>query len=291
MSYREDDNRSQAFASVQDSALSHMPVGANFGLEASLGNLSGYATVNKFGQASDCDSGVLTDIWDGADGTTSTDVWAPPNAARIHTIVSASDADSDTGGSNPQSTGARTMRVWYLADWDTAEATEDIILDGTAGVAMTNAAVMIHRMRCLTWGSGGVNAGIIKATAATDSTVTAAILAGSNQTQMVIYGVPSTQKLRVSQFCVEILKTAGGSVKASGEVLVMPAPATNAATNTAWINKENFSVNEAVGPWKRPYPESAPKKFDGPCILKIQVNADTNNSVCTASFDGTLVDN
>ena len=42
----------------------------DFGLEVALGNIPGYSKVNKFGQATDCDSGIPTDVWDGADGTT-----------------------------------------------------------------------------------------------------------------------------------------------------------------------------------------------------------------------------
>ncbi len=260
------------------------------GLAASLGQVAGYATVNKFGEAIDCDNGAPTDIWDGADGSTSTDIWVPPTAARIHTIVSTSNTDSDSGGTNPQAAGARTMRVSYLADWDTKEATEDVILDGTQGVAMTNAAVMIHRMKVLTWGANGVNAGVITATAATDATITAAILAGNNQTQMCIYGVPSVQKFRITYAYSSLVKSTGSTQRADGEILVMRDPATNAAYGTAWTNKENFLLVEANPPWGHPY-FFIPKKIDGPCIVKIQVTSNSNNTKAIGGFDGFLVDN
>jgi hypothetical protein len=62
----------------------------DFALEVALGKVTGYAPINKFGFALDADSGVPTDIWDGADGTTSTDVWEPPTQARTHDIASTS---------------------------------------------------------------------------------------------------------------------------------------------------------------------------------------------------------
>ena len=259
----------------------------NFGLEASLGKVTGYSTVNKFGKATDCDNGIPTDIWDGADGATSTDIWVPPTAARVHTIVSSSDVDSDAGGSVAQGAGARTVRISYLPDWDTAETTADVVLDGTTGVTMP-AAVMIHRMRVLTWGANGVNAGIIKATAATDTTITAMIAIGENQTQMCIYGIPSTQKLRVGRMRCDIVSGLGQTRDLDGEVLFMPDPATNAATNTAWVHKEHFTSVESNAPWIRDYGDT-PKKFDGPGILKLQVSTNTNDTAVIATFDGWLV--
>ncbi len=259
------------------------------GLACSLGKVGGYGTVNKFGEAIDCNSGDATDIWDGANGSTSTDIWLPPTAARIHTIVSTSDTDSDSGGANPQAAGARTLRVYYLPDWDTKEATEDVILDGTDGVAMSASAVMIHRMKVLTWGANGVNAGVITATAASDATVTAAILAGQNQTQMCIYGIPSVQKLRVRKFMASIVKNTGTTQRADGEILMMIDPETNVVSGTAWTNKENFLLVEGQSPWEHEY--DPPKKFDGPCIVKVQVTSNTNGSKAIAAFDAYLVDN
>lgn len=258
----------------------------DFGVEAAAGNIPGTSTINKFGEATDCDNGVATDVWDGADGATSTDIWVAPTAARIHTLVSSSNSDSDSGGSNPQSTGMRTLRVFYLPDWDTAETTEDVTLDGTAGVVMSNAAVIVHRMVGLTFGSGSTNAGIIKATAASDNTVTAAILASEGQTLMAIYGVPSIQKIFVEKMSADVLKVTGNTVEATGTVLVKE----NAdQADAGFITKERFNFSE-VAPHDRDY-NGVPKRFDGPCIIKIQVVTDTDNVSCTAEFDGYVVDN
>jgi len=252
-------------------------------LEIARGKREGYATVNKFGEALDCDSGVDTDIWDGADGLTSTDIWVPPTAARIHTIVSTSANDAAAG------TGMRTVRVCYLPDWDTKEETEDVTMNGVTGVLMVNEAVIIHRMEALTWGTSGVNEGTVTATAAVDGTITAAIQPSSNQTQMCIYGIPSVCGLFVYRFLCEIVKSSL-TIKGEGKILSMRDPATNVVNNTAWTNKENFSVDSSKPPWEHEY-LNAPKKFFGPGILKLQINTNSNNSKITAAFDAHLVDN
>ena len=268
--------------------MTYIP-GRDFALEASLGNREGYATVNKFGEAIDCDSGIPTDVWDGADGTTSTDIWVPPTVARIHSIVSTSDVDSDTGGAVGQGAGLRTVKVYGLTDWDTAESSETVVMDGTDGTDTTSSYVIIHRIVGLTWGANGVNTGVITAVAATDATVTAAILAGQNQTQMCILGIPSTQRLRITGVCASIVKGTGTTARADGEMLMMTDPATSVGDNTAWTNKENFLLVEGQNPWEHRY--SVPKACAGPCIMKIQVTSNTNGTKCVGVFDGYIVDN
>lgn len=249
----------------------------DFGLEAGLGNVAGYSTVNKFGEALDCDNGIATDVWDGADGTTSTDVWVAPTTARTHDVTSASAADTSAG------TGARTVRVYGLTGWGAAEVSEDITMNGVANVATANSYVIVHRMKCLTFGSGETNAGIITATAQTDATVTAAIQAGEGQTLMAIYGVPSTQTLCVTGVYATVVGLASPIV--AGTMWVME----NAdQSDSGFVVKDRASFSQA-NPWKRVY--GPPKCFAGPCIIKIQALSDTNNAQVEASFDAYLADN
>ncbi len=98
-----------------------------FGLWAARGLIPGCNTVNKFGLAEDADSGVITDIWDGANAADGLVTWVAPTQARIHDI-SASSADDD---GSPVGTGAHTIRVRGLASWTTGtEITEDVTLNG-----------------------------------------------------------------------------------------------------------------------------------------------------------------
>lgn len=254
---------------------------ADTGLMASLGLTPCIQTINKYGEASDCDSGVPTDIWDGADGTISTDIWVPPKQARVHQLTSASANDTADG------TGARTIRVDYLPDWSTKEVSVVLSLAGAGNVA-TPASVIINRMEVLTWGSGGLNAGIITATADVDGTVSAAILAGHNQTMMAIYGVPSTQKLRVSSFQASIVRSGGSVITADGGIFAMRDPAINAANNKAWTHKEDFILKSSLLPWTHDY-NGSPKRFDGPCILKMQITTSADNTKTLGFFDGKLI--
>ena len=181
-------------------------------LEIAKGTVHGTSHVNKFGKAIDVDLATPTDVWDGADGVTSTDIWVPPTVARTHDIAS-TDANDD---GDPVGTGARTINIQGL-DSNWILQSEDITLNGTSNVATANTYHRIFRMKVLTVGSGGVNAGIITATAQTDATVTAAIQAGNNQTLMAIYTVPADKKAYVTNmyasFSASTPATVTGSVK------------------------------------------------------------------------------
>lgn len=251
-----------------------------FPLQAALGRVAGCSTVNKFGKALDCDASVPTDIWNGANGVTSTDVWVAPTQARIHDIVS-SDVNDD---GSPVGTGMRTLRVYGLTSWSAAEVSEDVILNGTTNVPTVNSYVIIHRMKGLTFGSGETNAGIIKATAQTDATITAAIQAGEGQTLMLIYGVPSTQKIAIKKLiCAALRGTAG--LKADGTLIVKE----NAdQADAAFITKEDFHFSD-VASWEHDY---IPLKiFTGPCIIKVQVVCNNSDNMVVAVFDAFIVDN
>jgi hypothetical protein len=249
----------------------------DFGLEVSLGNVPGYATVFQFGRSTDCDLDDPTDLWDGADGVTSTKIWVPPTVARIHDLASTSAADDNDAG-----TGMRTVVITGLTDWDTPQVQEVVTLDGITNVPTVNSYVIIHRMLGLTYGSGATNAGIITATAQTDLTVTAAILAGKGQTRMAIYGVPSTQTLAITTTSFAILGTA--SPTATIEIFAFINPDTG---DGGEISADLASVSESG--WNQLLKPPGP--IPGPHILKFKGTASANNSIVTASFGAYLVDN
>lgn len=167
-------NRSISMAGVQMTSFRPQSY-----LDIARGKFSALAAVNKFGRNPDIDNAADEDIWDGGGD------WVAPTAARTHDIVSTDANDTSAG------TGARTVRIYGLQTWATAESTEDVTLNGTTNVATANSYVIIHRMQVLTVGSGGTNAGNITATAQTDATVTAQLTAGEGQTLMAVYGIPS----------------------------------------------------------------------------------------------------
>lgn len=251
-------------------------------LEIPMGNVDGQAPLNKFGRTTNADSGVATDIWDRANAANNQPVWLAPTAARIHTIASTS-ANDNTGN-----TGANSVIISYLPDWNTQETTETVTGNLNAGIAMVNAAVIIHRMRVIPQATSTTpNVGTITATAAGDATVTAQIEPGQGQTQMAIYGIPSTQTLYLTQFYGSILRANAATAFANFDLLFNPSPDIN--TLVFLIKHTLGSQTTGTNPyWHRFEPYN---KFIGPGILKLRTTGNAADLDISGGFDGILVDN
>ena len=255
-------------------------VNGDFALNVSRGLIPGMSVLHKFGKTDNVDNGVATDIHDGANiGATGTRIWVAPTAARTHQIASLNANDTSAG------TGCRTLRLYGLTDWDTKEVSEDITMNGTTNVATANQYVIIYRMKALTWGSAGPNVGEINATADTDATVTATITAGMGQTEMAIYGVPSTQVLYMTHCYATVFRSIAAGVDVSLLVNTIPDQLT-----TAYINKGSIAA-QTTGSTDAEHPIEPPRAFAGPCIIKVEAVSDANNTVVSAGFNGYLVDN
>jgi hypothetical protein len=257
-------------------------------MEVAKGNVAGSFAVNKYGRAPNGIQLTATDIWSRADAAATQQIWLAPTAARIHTLAS-SDA-ADDGTPEGAGAGAQSVRVWYLPDWDTREVFEDVVLNGTAGVAMLNAAVIIHRMKVLPVGSTyRINTGMITATAATDATITAQIDAGAGQTQMAIQGVPSTQKAYMVGYDISAHNSANPAspVKTDFSLLVNERPDLNTTAfsikgNAGTIAVGTSSITRKFVPYKL---------INGPAIIKFQAVTSTADTEATVDFDLVLVNN
>jgi hypothetical protein len=248
-------------------------------LEISKGNVDGHSPEHKFGHSPSGIQTTRTDIWPRADATPTQQIWLAPTAARIHTI-SSDNAGDDIGG-----IGATTIEVTYLADWNTPEAMEVVAGDIDAGIAMTNAAVMINRMEIVSQAtSTSTNTGTIIATAATDTTITAVIMPGKGQTQQAIYGVPSGYTFFMNEYAASINDNTGGS-RVEIELLANTTPDVNPII---FIHKHSFEIQN-YGASRIGKAFNPPRKFTGPCILKVAGKANANDTICSAGFDGVLV--
>jgi hypothetical protein len=237
-------------------------------------SLSGHVGENKFGRATNVDNGVDTDIWDRANPTNDQAIWLAPTQARVHAIVSSSaDDDGDPG--------AGTVRVYGLKTWDSSETTEDVTMNGTTPVNTANSYVIINRMKVFLSGTSGPNVGVITATAAVDGTVTAQIGAGMGQTQMAIYGIPSTKNAYMTSYYGSVIK-ASGSASIALTLLVNEEPDT---TPTAFLVKHTNGASTAGGTYFRheftPYFSVVEP---GPAIIKLQANGDANDLDVSAGF-------
>ena len=252
--------------------------------EVAKGNFPGVSTINKYGRNIEIDSGVTADIWDGgktlASGGTSL-IWVAPTAAAVHNIKSSSASDASGG------VGARTIRVYFLPDWNTAQKTEDITMNETADVPMTNLSVIIYRMKVLTKGATSTNVGLITATATapSDTTITARIEIGKGQTQMAIFAIPSTQTFYMDRFYANINKAGGATGLADVALLVNPEPD---AELTNFLTRHTFGL-QTVGTSAFLIPYTTPKIVVGPSIVKVQVVSGTNEMAVSAGFDGIRV--
>jgi hypothetical protein len=243
------------------------------------GLVPGVTSVNKFGSAPDGVQTSVTDIWSRANASATQQIWLAPTAARIHAIVS--DSANDDG--NPAGTGARTIRVYGLTTWGTAESSEDVTLNGTGSVNTSSSYVIIHRMKVLTCGASGPNVGTITATAATDGTITAVILPGDGQTEMAIYGVPSTQDFYLTRWSCAMAKATTGYISFALRINENPDVQTVAflrKNDLAVVSTGNNNVEKVF---------HNPVKYAGPCIIKVQGEANANDTDAKSGFDGYLV--
>jgi len=252
--------------------------------EVALGTMPGHKAVNKFGIAPSGIQTTVTDVWDRANATPTQQIWLAPTAARVHAIDSTSAEDA------PGQDGATSLVVYGLPDWDTAETNETIALNGTGSVNTAGSYVIIHRMKCIAQASTvnpGANVGTITATAAVDATVTATILPSNGQTEMAIYGVPSTQKALLYSWYGQIDKTSGQTAASDFILRVNENP--NVQT-VAFLRKADISVQSTGANSVTRY-HDVPQLFPGPCIMKVQGMASGSDIDGEAGFDLVLVTN
>jgi len=257
----------------------------NFLLEVSRGNIAGMTSVNRFGRTTNADTGINTDVWNRANVADNQAIWIAPTQARIHDIVSTSASDDGS----PAGVGGRTLRVFGLTDWDTAETFEDIILNGTTNVPTVSSYVIVNRLKMLTWGATSTNVGTITATAQTDATVTAQIEPSHGQTEMAIYGFPSVQTAFTTSISLTVNKGSSGGInrEIDGELLFNPIP-DQELTNFLVVG---HAGRESSGTASESVPIEPPGILQGPGIIKVQITSDTNNVDAAATFNLVLIDN
>lgn len=257
----------------------------DFELQTAKSSVPNCQILQKYGRADNVDD-ALTDIWDGSSGSI---IWKAPTSAQTINFVSTSASDN---GNDVADTGGATFRAYGLPDWDTAEVSPSTTLNGTTNVPSASQFVIIHRLRMLSWGVGGPNIGDIKAIAETDNTITAMILAdpggdGNNagQSQMAIYGVPSTHTFYMTQYYASFNKAGVGSADIYLEVNPIP----NVVT-TGFITKHMQSINSTgTSRFRHPFHPYYP--IPGPAIVKIQGRGSGPNLDVSAGFDGYVVMN
>ena len=149
-------------------------------VEVARGNVSGHSVVHVFGENPDIDAGQ-EDLWGGGGDYTGF------NATGAETVdVFSSDAADTSAG-----TGARTVMLYGL-DASFAEQSETVTMNGTTHVVSVNSYIRLDRVKVLTAGSGGENAGVLTVHQTTTTAVVfAAVPIGFNHSLIAAHTVPA----------------------------------------------------------------------------------------------------
>lgn len=227
--------------------------------------------------------GVLTASGSGATLTITADVGGTAGDA---ITLACSDTDSVTvsganltGGDNENITGVRSVRITGV-DSTYAEITEDIDLNGTGSKNTVNSYLRINSMVALAVGSAGAAVGNITATAATDSTVSAKIIAGKCESQNAYYTVP----LSKTAFILSVyagLPTATVTTTAVLDMLVREY-------GKGWVTRFLFGANVDGNPQNGhafDAPIVAPAKSD----IRLRANTSADNADIVAGMQMLVV--
>jgi hypothetical protein len=155
----------------------------DFRLAISKGHVDGHIHLHKYGRNPDCALNTPEAIWNGGGAYTGHNAVA----AELLTVVSSDAADDAVA----VGTGAWTVRLFGLdANWN--PLVEDVILDGATPVDTVAAFIRMDRMRILTAGTGGKNAGSITvAQKVTTANVMAVMPIGYNSTMIAAWTIPA----------------------------------------------------------------------------------------------------
>lgn len=234
--------------------------------------LRGVSHVNKFGHNSCVAACTIEDVWD-LGGT-----YVYPTTGRIHDLVSTSTCDASCG------IGAFTIEICGL-DINFNEINETITLNGTCNVPTVNAYYRVNRMKIVTAGTNGYNVGQITATAQTDGSVSAVILAGQaggNQTHMAIYTGPAGKETFITHIYAGIGRKQSTSYTV--DLLIRDASVPDSVFRTNFTMDGNSTGSSHISHNPHPY-ISLPQK----CDIKIDASASVGGADIVAGFDVILM--
>jgi len=252
-------------------------IGSNdYLLEVAKGNVDGTTLIIVRGHNPDVDSATEEDIWEGGGDLSYL------SSAETMDVVSTDIDDSDTGGVNPQSTGARTV-ILSGVDGTGALITEVVTLDGTTAVTTTATFLRVNSMVLLTAGSSGWNEGNITATATTALTLQCEMDATEGISQNSHYTVPLAKTGYLYQIELNASKTSGGGTP---QVEFKGYARNNGG---AWLQlfdkRLSISVTEELDVML-PFPSAMVAQTD----IRLRLDTDTNNTEVRTRMYILLVD-
>ncbi len=165
----------------------------------------------KFGLNTDIDADTREDIWIAGGTKTVT------TAAAATEILSSSVEDDPVKADESAGTGAYTATV-YGWDGDYAFIQEDVTLNGTATVSLSNQFLDVYRIRIRSTGSSGSNVGNITVRHTTGPVVLGVVGPTNNITQQSHYIIPAGYTGFIQSFEVGISGDQGLSGTKVGQI-------------------------------------------------------------------------
>jgi hypothetical protein len=194
---------------MDNSGLFESGLDRNFMLEVAKGNIAGTALFEKYGRNPEV--GTATDpedIWNG--GGTYTGF--PTGAAETMEIFSSDAADTSAG------TGAQTVEISnLLTETGFLAPNITVSLDGTTPVSLgAQTYIRSARMRVLTAGTGGANAGTLTLRhTTTTANIFAVMPINRNRTAILAYTVPLEKKLYLDRIHFSLGRASGAAGSAN----------------------------------------------------------------------------
>jgi hypothetical protein len=193
------------------------------------------ALINALPNVNATDNGTVITITAAIAGTAGNSI----TMAETSTVGLSLSGATLSGGDAANTTGVLSVRVTGV-DADYNELVEDVTLGGTVAVNTVGSFLRINKIETLTVGSNGSAVGNITATAATDSTVSARILAGNNQSFNAVYTVPNNK----TAFLLSMSCSLPNATSLSGMATLL----SKTAALAGWVTRHIMGVTAAGVP-------------------------------------------
>jgi hypothetical protein len=168
------------------------------------------------------------------------------NAQQVFPVLVGADIDVVSGDTADDvgSTGATSVRVTYL-DANSNQATQDVAMNGTGAVEMTEQTIsFIQKAEIVASGTGLAAAGAITIADVTGGGVHALIDAGSKETGNCTWKVPAGHTGYVHGFWYDVDAVAAGAGTAEIALQVAHAESSGVANSETWRTVAKVTVVE-----------------------------------------------
>ena len=168
------------------------------------------------------------------------------NAQQVFPVLVGADIDVVSGDTADDvgSTGATSVRVTYL-DANSNQATEDVAMNGTGAVEMTEQTIsFIQKAEIVASGTGLAAAGAITIADVTGGGVHALIDSGSKETGNCTWKIPAGHTGYVHGFWYDVDAVAAGAGTAEIALQVAHAESSGVANSETWRTVAKVTVVE-----------------------------------------------